>query len=476
MYLKNGLIYLLAKLTPALSSFVLLAAYTRWMTTEEYGVLSTTMVVASSVCMFTFSWLYIGIMRFWESQQIDRAELGALISTSVIVISGIVGLFAVLFAIVTGQVEVAIVFWLLFVSVALFEAWQRINAITRQAGRYLWAELGRTLVTMLAGLLLVWLGYAWQGAAAAVILGMLLVLAVSGAWRYWSFPRQHNNLQVLKKLLVYGLPLSLSLALLEVVNTADRVMIGWLLGYGRAGEYAVAYNLPFQVLMMVTGSLNLAAYPFVIRALEQEGKPAAIRQLRQYFVILMAAAVPAVFGLLAVAELLIPLLIGTDFVAAALSLLPWISIAVFANCSYVFYVSLSFQLAEQTTGALKVAVLAALINVLLNLLLIPEYGLWGAVIASIAAYMVCLVAGFYLGRRHFALEVPWSDLAKVMLAAAAMYLFLQAMPSPGWGAVYQLVLKIIAGVTVYAALVWLLNIADVRQQLAVQLSLWRCRA
>jgi O-antigen/teichoic acid export membrane protein len=273
--------------------------------------------------------------------------------------------------------------------------------------------------------------------------------------------------------LVYGLPLSLSLALLEVVNTADRVMIGWLLGYAQAGEYAVAYNLPFQVLMMITSSLNLAAYPLVIRALEQEGKQAAIRQLRQYFILLMAAAVPAVSGLLAIADLLVPLLIGADFVAPALMLLPWLSMAVFANCSYVFYVSLSFQLAEQTGGALKVAALAALVNVLLNFLLIPEYGLWGAVLASVTAYVLGLGAGFYLGRRYFALPVPLSELVKIVLAAGGMYVLLQNLPDLVWPPVYPLLLKIIAGVLVYAALAWLLNVGDVRRRLHSHIRLRR---
>lgn len=41
---------------------------------------------------------------------------------------------------------------------------------------------------------------------------------------------------MLRVLLVYGLPLSLSLVLLEVIHTSDRVMLGWLRGYAEAGN------------------------------------------------------------------------------------------------------------------------------------------------------------------------------------------------------------------------------------------------
>ena len=470
MYIKHSFIYLLSKLAPAMSSFVILAAYTRWMSTEEYGIFSTLVIVVGSSSMFLFSWLYVGIMRFWENRQIDNDAIIHLISAAVLVISVAVGLCVGVFAASTGQIEVAIGGWLLFVSAVMFEAGQRINVITRAVNRYFWAEMARTLLTMLAGLLLVWLGYAWQGAVLAIVIGMLLVVIFSMR-SYFRFSLKKIDHHVLKTLLVYGLPLSFSMALLEVVNTADRLMIGWLMGYASVGEYAVAYNLPFQVLMMVSSSLNLAAYPVVVKMLEQEGREAAIQQLRQYFTLLMAASVPAVFGLVAIADLLVPLLVGVDFVEPALKLLPWVSIAIFANCTYLFYVSLSFQLAEHTMGALKVAGVAAVINVALNLLLIPVYGVWGAVIASISAYGFCLVVGFYVGRQYFVLDIPWFALVKVLLAASVMYGVIQSLPVLALPAVVLLALKIFVGIVVYAAMVWLFNIADTRQMLSAQVSL-----
>jgi len=475
MYIKHGFIYLLSKLAPAMSSFIVLAAYTRWMTTEEYGVFSTLVIVVGSSSMFLFSWLYVGIMRFWENQQIDNDSIVYLISISVLVISALVGLCAAVFAVVTGQFEVALACWCLFVCAVMFEAGQRINSITREVNRYLWAEIGRTLLTMAFGLLLVWLGYAWQGAVLAIVIGMLLV-ALFSMRQYFRFSWKKTDVGVLKMLLVYGLPLSFSIALLEVVNTADRLMIGWFMGYASVGEYAVAYNLPFQIMMIVSSSLNLAAYPVVVRILEQAGKQAAERKLRQYFIWLMLVSVPAVFGLIAVADLLIPLLVGEDFVESALSLMPWVSVAIFANCTYLFYVSFSFQLAEQTMGALKVAGVAAVINVVLNLFLIPVYGLWGAVIASITAYGFCLGVGFYVGRKYFALNIPVFSLLKIVVSALVMYVVIDNFPVLSWPAIVLLAMKISVGVVVYTVLIWLFNIADIRQMLATQIKLRKANA
>lgn len=470
MYVKHSLMYLLAKLAPALASFVVLAAYTRWMSVEEYGIFTTIMVVASSVSLFAFGWLYVGIMRFWDKQEMTAGAVERLISVSVLAIALVVGVLAVIFAVVTGQVALAAGFFAVFVSSAFYEAYQRINSITLKVNHYVWAEVSRTVLTMLSGLLLVWAGYTWVGAIGGVVLGVLLVLVLSGAlWRHFRLSWRELDVTALKALLVYGLPLSLSLVLLEVIHASDRVMIGWLLGYGQAGEYAVAYNLPFQILMMMTSSLNLAAYPVVIRTLENEGKPQAEARLQQYFVLLIGVSIPAIVGLVGIADAFIPLLVGAAFVPTAISLLPWIGVAILANCIYLFYVSLAFQLAKYTLGSVKVVGVAALVNVLLNLILIPTHGLLGATLASIAAYLICLVYGYYLGKQHFALTLPVLDMGKVLLASLGMYGLMVLLPALPVHGAYIVALKIVLGILTYAALVWLLDIAKVRHLLKERL-------
>ncbi|MDQ5768902.1 oligosaccharide flippase family protein [Thiothrix subterranea] len=475
MYVKHSLIYLLAKLAPALASFVVLAAYTRWMSAEEYGIFTTILVVASSVSLFAFGWLYVGIMRFWDKQELSAGAVERLISVSVLVIALVVGVLAALFAWLTGQVAVATGFFLVFLSSAFYEAYQRINSITLKVNHYLWAEVGRTVLTMGSGLLLVWLGYAWLGAIGGVVLGVLLVLVLSGAlWRHFRPAWRELDGSVLRALLVYGLPLSLSFVLLEIIHASDRVMVGWLLGYAQAGEYAVAYNLPFQILMMLTSSLNLAAYPLVIRTLEQAGREQAEARLQQYFVLLMGVSIPAILGLLGIAEAFIPLLVGAEFVPSSLRLLPWIGLAILANCTYLFYVSLAFQLAEYTAGAVKVVGVAAVVNVLLNLVLIPEYGLLGAVLASLAAYLICVVYGYYLGRQYFALNIPVLDIGKILLAAVGMYALMEQIPVLAVHNAYVVVLKILLGMASYAVLVWLLDIGQVRQLIKARFT-WATR-
>lgn len=463
MYLRHSAIYLLAKLAPALASFIVLAAYTRWMSTEDYGIFTTILVVASSISLVSFGWLYVGIMRFWEQKTLTSKTIETLMTISIVTIALALGVGCLLFAFITGKFGIAISLFLVFLSSACYESFQRVNSITQQVNHYLYAEVGRTIITMLIGLLLVWSGYRWQGAITGVVVGIGLVLALSGAlWRYFKLNWQDIDFALLKSLLIYGLPLSLSLVLLEIIHTSDRLLLGWLRSYAEAGEYAVAYNLPFQIIMMLTSSLNLAAYPVVIKTLEQQGKIAAETRLKDYLILLMGITLPAMIGLISIAPLFIPLLVGKEFVETSLQLLPWIGIAIFANCTYLFYVSLSFQLAKQTSGSVKVVALAALLNVVLNIAFVPTYGALGSTVASIIAYGLCLIYGYYLGNKQFALHIPWQELAKIVVATTIMASILYFIPVLTMPAIYQVMLHILVGGMVYSGLVWLLNIGNIK--------------
>lgn len=469
MYLKHGLLYLLAKVAPAMASFVMLAAYTRWMSTTEYGIFSTILVLASSATLFVFGWLYVGIMRFWDQRALTAAAAGQLITLSVVLLGGVVGILSALAGWWSGQWAVAFGFFAVFSSAAFYEAYQRINSITLAVKQYVWTELGRTLVTLVSGITLVGAGYAWQGAVGAVVWGVVVVLILSGAlWQQFAWHWRTVDLAILQRLLRYGLPLSLSFVLLEVIHSSDRVMLGWLRGYAETGEYAVAYNLVFQMLMILSSSLNLAAYPLVIRALEQQGKVQAEARLREYGLVLLGVSLPALLGLLAIADAFVPLIVGAEFVEVTLALLPWLGVAIWANCVYLFYVSLAFQLAERTGDALKVVAGAVVLNLGLNLLLIPAFGVWGAAFASLLAYGWCVGYGYYLGNKLFTLALPMAEVAKILLAAGVMYILLLRMPTLALPAMALLCLKIALGVLLYASAIWLLNPAQVRHWLKQQ--------
>lgn len=467
--LKHGFFYLFAKLTPLLASFILLAVYTRFLTVEDYGLFTTIQAIAYSISGFMFSWFYVGLMRFWSDNSLNEIKLKALVNSVLLIIIMLVLICLGLWAFMSQQIYIAVYCGLLFASAACYEAFQRINAMESHSQLYLQAEIRRTILLVLLGLAFIALNYSWQGALFAIFLSNLLVL-----WQQKFFFNQLKfgllfDKILLSKILHYGLPLSFSLIFLETIPVVDRLLLAELLDLKAVGQFAIAYNLPNQILMILASSINLAAYPSIIKILETQGEFTAKQKLENYLILLLAVLLPALLGLQVIAVDLYPLLMGKEFVAISLELLPLANLTVFLFILYVFYVSLAFQLAKSIKPSLGLVAAAALLSLVANIGLIPSFNIEGVFIANSLAYVLCLIGGYMIGTRYFPLPLPLIDILKILLASTLMYLILQ-MFSIEFMPVVNMLIKIVLGALCYGFLVYLFNIAQARQKLRIMMT------
>lgn len=469
MQVRHSILYLLAHGIPALVAFLTLAVYTRWISPEAYGVYSTLVVVANSVNIILFNWLYVALLRYWRDSDFQQSELISLLLIVLGIGSVVILLGASSYFFFTNDALIAVSLASLMLSNAPYMAYQRINSASLQAERYLKIELARVVVTALLAIILVWLGYSWYGILLATTLGFLVPLAFRHFWQnFCHYPIALNSAKAFK-LLHYGLPLSLTFILLEVIHATDRVLLSWLVGFKAAGQYAVAFSLPFQLLILVGSAINAAFYPLILQTLEEQGKAAVKASLANYLLILLGLLVPSYFGFIAVSHDFMPLLIGDAYLIDSLRLLPSIGLLLVLNAVYLFHTSLAFQLAKQTYQPILVVGVAAILNVALNLILIPIYQIEGAIIASLGAYVVCIIYGNVLGAKVFKLPVLWLEIIKIISAASLMLLILSNL-SIGHGFIEGLI-RILVGILVYSSAICLLNVGNVRNYLLISLKI-----
>ena len=96
---------------------------------------------------------------------------------------------------------------------------------------------------------------------------------------------------------------------------------------------------------------------------------------------------------------------------------------------------------------------AALLNVVMNLFLIPQFGLVGAAISTLFCYALLAMGGGVRSAKHFELRIPWSPIILYGLAALLMFVVLKALliyfPNT------TLCTQIGIGVSVYAVLLFI---------------------
>jgi O-antigen/teichoic acid export membrane protein len=207
-------------------------------------------------------------------------------------------------------------------------------------------------------------------------------------------------------------------------------------------------------------TINLAGYPLAIRTLEREGVASCHRQIRQNLLLLLAIALPAAAGIAVCATSIASVILGAAFREAAIGLIPWVALGVVIARLKTYYVDLSFHLGRRTVSQIWVMLVAAGVNLGLNLWLIPTLGVQGAIYATIVAYGVALLYGLWVGRRIFPLPAPPLEALKPVAATALTIACL--WPFRSAVGLEALLAQIAAGGGIYALALFALDFAGIR--------------
>lgn len=176
-------------------------------------------------------------------------------------------------------------------------------------------------------------------------------------------------------------PLGFSLVMLQIYWSMDQVLLGLLTNKAQVGQYAAAAKLP----VVLSGFIQIwvsAVYPHASKLFRRD--PDALRrQLGGFTSLSIVAALPLAAGSALLAAPIVTGLFGSAYSQAG----PSFAILMAASAIVVVainYTSLAMAVDEERIFALAVTI-AAVVNVLLNLVLIPHYGAVGASIATVVA-------------------------------------------------------------------------------------------
>jgi O-antigen/teichoic acid export membrane protein len=476
MLLRHSLFYAIGQGGPGLVNFLAIAAYTRLLTPEAYGRYALVLAGVGLANSLLFEWLRIGLLRFLPLQGERPERLLATIAATFLAVAllTLAALAALpLLDAATWRLLLPLGLVLLWVQV-----WFDLNLTLARSRlepvRYGLMALARAVLALLLGVgLILQAGLEAQGPLAGLAAAMLIawLLLMPGAWR--GLRPAHLDRALLKELMVYGLPLAASFALAFVVNSSDRFLIAWFLGSEATGLYAAGYGVAWSGVMLLLTSVNLAAYPLAVRALENEGREAARVQLRHNFLLLALLGLPAVAGITLLAPNIARVMLGEAFRVEAVRLMPFVALAALLVGLKIYFLDFAFQLGRSTIWQVWIMLATAGVNLALNWQLIPRLGIIGAIYATIAAYLLACVLSFLAGRRVFPLPAPPRETLKIVLATLVMALVLWPLrPQEGPAA---LALQLLAGALAYGLVLLLADLAGCRRLLAARLALLRAR-
>lgn len=462
--LSHTAIYLVARGVPGIMAFLAIPLFTTLLKPAVYGRYALVITTAGLLNALLFQWIRLSLVRYLPAHQEDPSRLKSTMLTctcAIILALGIVAGILTLLPIHSEWRPVALPCWIMLSVQAMFElCCENVRAMMRPWS-FMWLQLARATGNVVLGMILVLLGAGWWGPLAGLTAGMLIA-TVFAYHRDWAGIRWSLDWEILRKVAHYGVPLSLTVALANVIGSSDRYLIAGLMGTAAAGDYSAAVDFTTQTLTLVMMVVNLAMFPLAVRAFEQHGREAAQDQMRSNASLLLAMGVPCVVGMMLLAPGIANTFLGKEFRLTAAGIIPLIALGAFLAGFKAYHFDAAFQFAHRTIYQVWIVLFVAIVNFALNWIAIPRYGINGAAGASVLAYMISIGLTAWLGRRHFILPFPVRACTQVLLAGALMGLMLYPLRlfrSPG-----AVVGEIVAGAMLYGFILIASNFLGLRKQ------------
>ena len=262
-----------------------------------------------------------------------------------------------------------------------------------------------------------------------------------------------------RAMLTFGIPMIAYEISGIILNLGDRYVIQARMGTEALGHYSAAYNLCEYLQTVVMASLAQAVTPIYLRMWEQSGEIITRRFVERalHFYIIIGAAMLA--GVTAVGQDVLVLFASEKYLAGA-SIIPYVVAGMLVSGAIPIFGAGIF-IHKQNHLMIPCIAFAAVLNIILNILMIPYLGLVAAGLATLICFIV--VAGFAwnIGGKHFKFRFPIWDLCKFFLLASIMYFSVMQISISS--SLMRLTLKIFAGVIIYGALVILFD-SEIRAQ------------
>lgn len=432
---KQSAIYSIGNFANKIIGFVLLPLYTDYLTIDDYGVLGLLEVMAV-VPVTVLSFRIPTAMIRWCSDTENEEEQKSILYTSFIGIF-IIGLslnaclfpFSKQFAVgLFNNIDFTIFFQLLFVSIGI----ELLSKVPLEFLRFkqkstLFISINIIKLIVVLGLniyLIAWLNWGIKGILISQIVGHGIVLLLTSKYLISNFSYRFNA-KAAKEMAYYGFPLVFSSLAGVLLSLADRFILPYFHEYGDLGLYTLGYKIASVTNVFLITSFQLGFLPIAFKRYKDPQFKPFISKILTYFTFLVVLC--TLFISFFSQEVIKTFSKNIDY-WDAYNLVPLIGfLFIFKAIQYVFTLGLHFE--KRTKLNINIVVLGLIVNITLNILLIPKYDIIGAIIASIISGLVTLLYSYRLSMRIYPVRYEIRKIV-VLVGISTIFVMLLFLVNP----------------------------------------------
>lgn len=428
--IKDIVKYLPTSIIPALIGLVTIPIITRLFLPADYGNYVLVTMTVSIMYTFSIGWLDSAIIRFFpfhDSDEITETFCRTVIisaAASILIMSTLFGciLFLLKSYIHPELYSLMRLGILVFIVTAFFTVFIDFFRARRQVNIYTFFSIWKSVMALVLGLIfIVGLNYGIDGLLWGTVIAIGACLPFLGKMAFGKIRLQMSknlSLPLITAMAAYGFPLLTECLADWILALSDRYILGLFCGAREVGLYAASYDLSNKCIFLIISLLMMAAGPIVIQLWEKEGENAAKDFMKNFSRYYFMFCLPATVGLSVLAKYVIHILVGLDY-QEAYKIVPFIAFAEFMF-GFQWLLGYGLMLHKKTKIIAACAIAACLLNLCLNVLLIPFYGYLAAAINILISYIVLLILITITSRRVFAFCFPLQSFMKIAFSSTLM--------------------------------------------------------
>ena len=393
-------------------SFFLISFYTRCFSPQEYGQLEIIINIVVLLVPFVSLNLQESVYRFCIENK--KEEIYILnVSLKLIIKEFIFLFFPVLILGLIYEIKIFLVF-LNVLFLTFFLSFKQFYRGTGKLKKYIVLDIYNEIIVFLFVILFCgFLKFGIKGVLYArnLSLGIIIIILMVKNNVFSKMKLFTQETSLYREMILYSIPLIPNCVLWWISNLSDRYFLSFFIGLSATGIYSVANKIPTilnQVNLMLIKAWQTSA---ISEEKSNDFFQYDIKIFKLYYSIL------SVFSSLLIVfnKKLLLLLIGEEFISAW-KYIPLLILG-FYFLSLASFAGVKYTVNKKTNKILKSSLICAIVNIVLNFVLIPKFKIYGAVVATTISYFLLFLIRYK--------ENYFNNKIDLRLVAIIIVLFLQ---------------------------------------------------
>lgn len=410
--IKNTVIIFIGRISTQFISFFLLPLYTAFIDTSEYGYVDLVSTYVTLIITIAIMQLDMAAFRFLIDYRESEDGKKKVISNIFISVAILTTLFILIYIVVANYVLEIQHMWLVLLIIIANILSSVLLQIARGLGKnidYSISSIISGVTTIVLNIILIikyrlgGLGLLISMLASNIVISIYLIIRLK---ILKMIKLKYRDKELTKKLIKYSAPLVPNQLSLWVISISDRTIVSAILGTAANGIYSIANK--FSVI------LNSIYNVFYLAWTEQASLHFEEKDRDSYFSLVINNGIK-IFGticllIISVMPLMFGILINENYRESYFQI-PILLLGTL--CSIVVGMIGSIYVAKKKTNEIaKTSIIAAVINVVLNLLFIKKFGLYAASLSTFIAYFAVMIYRWFDIKKYITIKL---DVKKVII-------------------------------------------------------------